>query len=177
MMKPVHPTKRASPIDRKSASTQVESLLQQQKLTRTNRQELVKGFICITRNDKKRLAELLSVAKSLDCRDRVDPKGLALKLKRAFGVDAREVAADIITMNSRAELVDLDSGEKVTFTVVFPRDADVEVGRISVLAPLGAAMLGYRVGDEFEWKVPYGLRRFRVTRIHYQPEAAGDYHR
>ena len=111
----------------------------------------------MTRND---LAELLSVAKSLDCRDRVDLKGLALKPKRAFGVDAREVAADIITMNSRAELFDLDSGEKVTFTVVFPRDADVEVGRISVLAPLGAAMLGYRVGDEFEWKVPYGLRRF-----------------
>jgi hypothetical protein len=64
MMKPVHPTKRAIPIDRKSASTQVESLLQQQKLTRTNRQELVKGFIFITRNDKKRLAELLCVAKS-----------------------------------------------------------------------------------------------------------------
>ena len=166
----------ATPIDRKSASTQVESLLQQQKLTRTNSQDPIKGFIFITRNDKKRLLELLNVAKSFDFRDGVDLNGLAGKLKRAFGVDAREVAGDIITMNSRAELVDLDTGEKVTFSVVFPRDADIEVGRISVLAPLGAAMLGYRVGDEFDWNVPYGRRRFKVTQILYQPEAAGDYH-
>jgi regulator of nucleoside diphosphate kinase len=175
-MKPAHPTMRATPIDRKSASTQVESLLQQQKLTRTNSQEPVKGFIFITRNDKKRLLELLNVAKSFDFRDDVDLNDLAVKLKHAFGVDAREVAGDIITMKSRAELVDLDTGEKVTFAVVFPRDADIEVGRISVLAPLGAAMLGYRVGDEFDWKVPYGRRRFKVTQILYQPEAAGDYH-
>ena len=124
----------------------------------------------MTRNDCWRY---LVSRRALNFRDRVDVNGLAAELKRAFGVDAREVAGDIITMNSRAELVDLDTGEKVTFTVVFPRDADVEVGRISVLAPLGTAMLGYRVGDEFEWKVPYGLRRFRVTKIHYQPEAAG----
>jgi len=131
----------------------------------------------ITRNDKKRLLELLSIAKSVDFCGRVDLNDLAVKLKRAYGVDAREVAADIITMNSRAELVDLDTGEEVTFSVVFPRDADIEVGRLSVLVPLGTAMLGYRVGDEFECKVPYGLRRFRVTKMHYQPEAEGDYHR
>ena len=167
----------ATPIDRKSASTQVESLLQQQKVPRTNSEEPIKGLIFITRNDKKRLLELLSVAKSVDFSDRVDLNGLAVKLKRAYGVDAREVAADIITMNSRAELVDMDTGEEVTFSVVFPRDADIEVGRLSVLAPLGTAMLGCRVGDKFEWKVPYGLRRFRVTKMHYQPEAEGDYHR
>ena len=167
----------ATPIDRKSASTQGESPLQKQKVTRTNSEELIKGLIFITRNDKKRLLELLSVATSVDFRGRVDLNGLAVKLKRVYGVDAKEVAADIITINSRAELVDLDTGEKVTFSVVFPRDADIEVGRLSVLAPLGTAMPGYRVGDEFEWKVPYGLRRFRVTKMHYQPEAEGDYHR
>lgn len=168
---------RATPIDRMSASTQVEQLAQQQDVKRTNSEEPVKGFIFITRNDKERLLALLSVAKSINFRDRVDVNGLAAELKRAFIVDAREVAGDIITMNSRAKLVDLDTGEKVTFAVVFPRDADVEGGRISVLTPLGTAMLGYRVGDEFEWKVPYGLRRFRVSKMHYQPEAAGDYHR
>jgi regulator of nucleoside diphosphate kinase len=166
---------RATPIDRKAASTQVESLLQQQTLTRTNSEEPFKGFIFMTRNDKKRLLELLNVAKSFDFRDGFDLNGLAVKLKRAFGVDAREVAGDVITMNSRAELVDLDTGEKVTFSVVFPRDADIEEGRISVLAPLGAAMLGYRVGDELDWKIPYGRRRFKVTQLLYQPEAAGHY--
>jgi hypothetical protein len=105
----------ATPTDRNSAFTQVASLLQQQKLTRTNSQEPVKGFTFVTRNDKKRLLELLSAAKSLDFRDGVDLHGLAVKLKHAFIVEAREVAGDIITMNSRAELVDLDTGEKVIF--------------------------------------------------------------
>ena len=78
-------------------------------------------------------------------------------------------------MNSQACLIDLDTGEKMTYTLVFPRDADVERGKISVLAPIGTAMLGYRVGDVFEWSVPEGLRRLKVKRILYQPEACGDY--
>jgi regulator of nucleoside diphosphate kinase len=74
-------------------------------------------------------------------------------------------------MNSRAELLDLESRERMDFTLVFPIDADIEAGRISVLAPLGTAMLGYRVGDEIIWKVPYGTRRLKVTAVHFQPEA------
>ena len=85
--------------------------------------------------------------------------------------------ADVITMNSRADLVDLDTGETVTFTLVFPQDANVEEEKISVLAPIGAGMLGYRVGDEFEWNVPQGVRRMKVAKVHYQPEAAGDFDR
>ena len=75
-------------------------------------------------------------------------------------------------MNSRAELLDLDTGERMDFTLVFPIDANIEEGKISVLAPLGTAMLGYRVGDEFEWTVPYRLRRLKVTHVQFQPEAA-----
>jgi regulator of nucleoside diphosphate kinase len=55
-------------------------------------------------------------------------------------------------------------------------DADVEQDKISVLAPIGTAMLGYRQGDSFEWKVPEGVRRFKVEEILYQPERSGDYH-
>ena len=166
----------ANPITQKSASTHVESLLQQQEPTHTNGEDPAKGFIFITRNDKKKLWELLDVAKSFALPEGVDINDLEVKLKHAFGVDAREVAEDIITMNSRAELVDLDTGEQLKVAVVFPRDADIELGLISVLAPLGAAMLGYRTGDEFKWKVPNGCRRFKVTQILYQPEAAGDYY-
>ena len=75
-------------------------------------------------------------------------------------------------MNSRAELVDLESGERMEFTLVLPADANINDGKISVLAPLGTAMLGYRVGDEFEWPVPYGVRRLKVTHVYFQPEAA-----
>ena len=92
-------------------------------------------------------------------------------------VDPEEVPNDVITMNSRADLLDLESGETLTFTLVFPADANVEEGRISVLAPIGAGMLGYRVEDEFEWNVPAGTRRMRVMRVDYQPEAAGDFER
>ena len=134
-----------------------------------------KSFIYITNNDYRRLLDLLEIAKSNHVRDRGDLTGLETELERAVVVDSKEVPADVITMNSRADLIDLGTGEKVTFTVVFPRNANVDEGRISVLAPLGAAMLGYRSGDEFEWEVPYGTRQFKVGKILFQPEAAGNY--
>jgi len=71
---------------------------------------------------------------------------------------------------------DMKSGAEMDISVVFPSEADSEQGKISVLAPIGTALLGYRVGDVVEWKVPGGLRRLKVERILYQPEAAGHYH-
>ena len=94
----------ATPIDLKSASTQVESLLQQQKVTRTNSEEPIKGLIFITRNDKKRLLELLSIAKSVDFCGRVDLNGLAVKLNRAYGVSG--LAKCIISRRQRETIID-----------------------------------------------------------------------
>ena len=139
--------------------------------------EVMKSTIYITSQDKQRLEELLAEVADSDPRKQGDLKALEEELRRAVIVDPKEVPADVITMNSRAELIDLDSGETVTFTLVFPPEANIEEERISVLAPIGAGMLGYRVGDEFEWKVPEGVRRMKVTKVHYQPEAAGDFHR
>jgi len=70
----------------------------------------------------------------------------------------------------------LDTGEEMIFTLVFPGNASIERDRISVVAPIGTAMLGHRVGDEFEWEVPAGSVRLRVEEVLYQPEAAGDFH-
>ena len=75
-------------------------------------------------------------------------------------------------MNSRAELLDLEISKQMEFTLVFPSDANIEAGKISVMAPLGTAMLGYHVGDEFAWIVPYRVRGLKVTAVHFQPEAA-----
>jgi regulator of nucleoside diphosphate kinase len=58
---------------------------------------------------------------------------------------------------------------------VFPTEADFAEGKISVLAPIGTAILGYKQGDTIEWSVPSGLRRLKVEEILYQPEAAGDH--
>ena len=78
------------------------------------------------------------------------------ELRRAVIVEPKEIPGDVITMNSRAEMRDLESGEIVAFTLVFPSEANIDEEKISVLAPIGAGMLGYRVGDEFEWNVPDG---------------------
>jgi regulator of nucleoside diphosphate kinase len=136
-----------------------------------------KNPIYVTSQDKQRLEDLLMEVEASDPRKHGDLKALREELHRAVIVDPRDVPNDVITMNSRAEMRDLESGETVAFTLVFPSEANIDEEKISVLAPIGAGMLGYRVGDQFEWKVPSGLRRMKVTKVHYQPEAAGNFDR
>ena len=131
--------------------------------------------IYVTSEDRKRLQALLS--RPTDTMDRDDVSGLVAEVQRAVVVPASEIPPDVITMNTRARLLDLDQRTTLDYTVVYPEDADFAAGRISVVAPIGAAMLGYRVGDEIEWVVPSGPRRLRVEAILYQPEAAGDFSR
>jgi regulator of nucleoside diphosphate kinase len=137
----------------------------------------MKRPIYITSQDKQRLEDLLAEVVVSDPRARGDLNALGEELHRASIVDPKDVPADVITMNSQAEMLDLDSGEAGSFTLVFPSEANIEEGKISVLAPIGAGMLGYRVNDEFEWNVPGGIRRMRVAKIYYQPESAGDFDR
>ena len=131
-----------------------------------------KRAIIMTDGDHEELSEIIRAMDRLSERGRVEMSSLAAELARAEIVDADEIPPDVITMNSRAELLDLGTGERMEFTLVFPIDADIEANKISILAPLGTAMLGYRVGDEFEWVVPYGLRRLRVIAVRFQPEAS-----
>lgn len=91
-------------------------------------------------------------------------------------LDIPGIPGDVITMNSRVRLLDLHDGSVLEYTLVYPGDADYAAGKISVVAPIGAAMIGYKVGDEIEWEVPAGRRRFRIEAVLYQPEAAGDHH-
>ncbi|OPZ23673.1 MAG: Regulator of nucleoside diphosphate kinase [Lentisphaerae bacterium ADurb.BinA184] len=133
-------------------------------------------IIYITRLDKKRLEELVAVAEDFGGDDRKDLKALADELAQAHVVLSKDVPADVVTMHSKVVLHDLDSGEDTTCTLVFPSEADYEEGAISVLAPVGTAILGYSKGDIIEWPVPSGVRRIRIKEILYQPEAAGDYH-
>lgn len=131
--------------------------------------------IFITAEDRKRLEAIL-MRPTAD-RDREDVRELVIELQRATVVPAAEIPPDVITMNSRARLLDLDQNETLNYTLAYPQDADFSQGRISVIAPIGAALLGYRVGDEIQWAVPGGTRRLRVEEVLYQPEAAGDFSR
>jgi regulator of nucleoside diphosphate kinase len=137
----------------------------------------MKNSIHVTSQDKQRLEDLLAEVEVSDPRKQGDLKALVEELHRAVIVESKDVPGDVIKMNSRAEIRDLDSGETVAFTLVFPSEANIDDEKISILAPIGAGMLGYRVNDKFEWKVPDGIRRMKVTKIHYQPEAAGDFDR
>lgn len=131
--------------------------------------------ILITEMDRKRLIDLILDAESGEYRGSIYLEKLRGELNRAQIVAPQEVPGDVITMNSKVALLDLDTQEEEIYTLVYPENANTNEGKISILAPVGTAMLGYRVGDVFEWEVPAGKRRLRVDKILYQPEAAGDY--
>ena len=96
-------------------------------------------------------------------------------IARAEVVDPERIPADVVTMNSRVLMRDLDSGAEAEYTLSFPASADARRSRISVLGALGSALLGRREGDVVEYLSSAGLERSRIERLVYQPEAAGDY--
>lgn len=125
--------------------------------------------IYVTAADMRRLRTLVTNRQN----SREDLRALSGELDRARVVAPDEIPADVITMNSKARLRELLTDDVMTYTLVFPDLADYESRRISILAPIGTAMLGHREGDEFEWVVPAGPVRLRVEEVIYQPEAAG----
>ncbi len=132
--------------------------------------------ITITEFDMERLRTLIDEAKRLYRDGNEYLENLEMELSRGVVVAPTDVAADVVTMNSKVCLKDLDTDEEMHVTLVFPGDADIAQSKMSVLAPIGTAMLGYRVGEVFTWKVPEGVRRLQVKKIIYQPEASGDHH-
>lgn len=131
--------------------------------------------IYITHVDRERLQKLIDQEKEFHGVRKEYLIDLERELERALLVTSKEIPSDIITMNSKVLLKDMDSGEEMTYTLVYPEDADLLEDKISVLAPVGTAILGYRVGDVLDWPVPGGVLRLSVQEILYQPEAAGDY--
>ena len=134
---------------------------------------MLKGEIFITKIDREKLLHILSRAGFLDQEDRMLLKKLGDELSRAHIVEPKEIPGDVVTMNSRIRIQNLDTGEEETYTVVFPGHADHKENKISVLAPIGTALLGYHVGDVIEWTVPRGILRLKIKEILYQPEASG----
>ncbi|MBP7567169.1 MAG: GreA/GreB family elongation factor [Burkholderiaceae bacterium] len=104
------------------------------------------------------------------------PDALADALEQADLVDPREAPSDLVTMRSRVEIVDLDSGARQQLTLCYPAEAAPADGRISVLSPVGTGLLGLRAGAETSWTTPQGIRhRVRVEAVPFQPEASGDH--
>lgn len=102
-------------------------------------------------------------------------KKLDSELKNALILEPENMPADIITMNSKVRFRDIEESEEYIFTLVYPEDADTSKGKLSILAPVGTALLGYRVGDEVSWDVPAGSKTFVVEEILFQPEANSEF--
>lgn len=124
--------------------------------------------IHVTEIDKARLTSLLAVERAPDIFE------LEHEIERAIVVDSRQVAPDVVTMNSRA-WVRLDD-EDVEVALVYPEDADDSAGKLSICSGIGMAILGYKEGDAFDWRLNDRTRHIRIEKVLYQPEAAGDFH-
>lgn len=100
------------------------------------------------------------------------------ELARAQVVDPKDVPPTVVTMNSTVRFKVESSSEEFTLNLVYPGDMDSSEGKISILAPVGSALLGLSQGDEIEWPKPGGgVLRVRIEEVTYQPERAGEYHR
>jgi regulator of nucleoside diphosphate kinase len=126
--------------------------------------------IYLTQDDLDRLLDLLEAYAAGSGGRRYDK--LENELARAVVVSRDQIPKDVVTMNSRVEFEDETTGERHEFTLVYPGNADISKGSISILAPVGSALLGLSAGQSIDWDLPNGeKRRYRVISVPYQPEA------
>lgn len=124
--------------------------------------------IYISENDLARIRLLLASLQG-DPRARKATENLREEIDRAITLP--ELPSQVIGLLSTAEILDLESGEIDRFTLTLPEQADSARGKLSILAPLGTAILGFAEGDEFAWRMPGGVRRLRIQRVTQPVEA------
>ncbi len=121
--------------------------------------------LLISQRDEARLRRMIATLRSNHGTDREGLELLAAELDRARILPDSEIPPDIVRLGSRVELEDLSDGEILIRTLVLPNEAEANLGRLSVLAPLGTALLGYRTGDDFRWPVPGGILHARIRSV------------
>jgi regulator of nucleoside diphosphate kinase len=125
--------------------------------------------IYLTQNDMDHLLKLIEAQPGKPF------EKLESELVRANVVSRETIPEDVVTMNSRVIFENETTRERREITLVYPGSADVDAGKISVLVPVGTALLGLRVGQSIDWELPGGEKqRFRIVEVPFQPEAAGE---
>lgn len=161
--------------DHGSAAMKSFTLTMEDYIRSINKRAAVLDEIYITEIDKDRLKKLITDELWNGCiGTESSVRDLVRELERANIVGQKHIPRDVVTMNSKA-LLYLNEDE-MEVSLVYPFDANPEKQKLSVLSPIGTAILGYGEGDSIEWEVPSGLARIHIRKILYQPEAAGDYH-
>jgi regulator of nucleoside diphosphate kinase len=131
--------------------------------------------IYITQYDLERLLKVLRELPEKKHVTNFSVQELEDELNRGIVVSPKEVPENVITMNSRVLMRDVESGNDMTLWLVFPDKVDAVKNPVSILSPLGTAMIGYKVGDVFEWESPSGTKKIEVLDILYQPERVGNF--
>lgn len=131
--------------------------------------------IYLSVQDADRLRTLLPTLGRNNLPDSDYVKSLESEVNRATIVPSDRMSNEVVQMNSRVRLTDLTTGEESEFQIVYPSEADFENGRISVLSPVGTALLGCRVKDTVSWNVPGGTRKLKIEKIMDRPKAVGDF--
>nr|WP_296751693.1 nucleoside diphosphate kinase regulator [Thioalkalivibrio sp.] len=109
---------------------------------------------------------------------RASHAALLEELDRATVVDPIAMPPTVVTMNSTVRFRTEPDGKEFERTLVYPSGVDGSAEKVSILAPIGSAMLGLSVGDSIEWPAPRGgTMTVRIIEILYQPEASGEFHR
>jgi len=134
---------------------------------------LNKRHVYITECDFEKLSDWLNAVEKDGTESARAVAQLKKEMERARIVSPWKISDDVVTMNSRILVKDMVTREQFHWQIVFPYDADADEGKISVLAPVGTGLLGYRVGDTVAWEVPGGVRKMKIMQMLYQPEAHG----
>ncbi len=129
-----------------------------------------KRKIYVTEKDKTKLQKLFQTTKGFRARDLKTVTDLLVELDRAEVISEGSVNQTVVTMNATVHIQDTETGKEFTYTIVYPEFANSDANKISILAPIGTALLGYKIGDIVEWEVPAGKRKLLIKNILYHSE-------
>lgn len=131
--------------------------------------------IIVNKLDYLRIQKYIREARMTKTIEPTEAEKLVNELESATLVDPQEIPADVVTMNSVVKISFVDEQVQQEFKIVYPNEADFKSKKVSIFSPVATALIGFRIGDLIEWMVPGGIKRIKIEKIIYQPEAAGDF--
>lgn len=132
--------------------------------------------LIINQNDSVRIKQLVSDSKNQRKYQTKEVFNLLKEIEKGNSYVPEKIPPQVVTMNSIVRVRYLDTNRTADLQIVYPDQADIKKGKLSIFAPIATALLGYQKGDQIEWEVPKGIITLLIEDILYQPEQAGDYH-
>lgn len=109
---------------------------------------------------------LLSLMENIPSNQRTKEMGLLQsELRRAKILTDKKISAKVIQLESNFEIIDIASGKKLKFTLTLPQNSNLAENKLSILSPLGVALIGFQEGQEIEWPLPAGIRKFKIEKV------------